>query len=98
MGSATVSQAGEDSTANCPGPSAQISAMATVPSYQTLGCAAVTPTGWDPTAPWVSAIVKLVQLRESDTSGKNGGCGFESWKEITADYPLSKHISRSQYG
>lgn len=59
MGSATVSQAGEGCTVSCPGPSARTSAMATGPLYQTPGCAAVTPTGWDLTAPWVSSTAEL---------------------------------------
>lgn len=64
MGSATVSQAGEGSTASCPGLSAQTSATATGPSYQTPGYAAVTPTGWDLTALWVSTTAGLPQLKE----------------------------------
>lgn len=75
MGSATVSQAGEGSTASCPGPSAQTSATATGPSYQTLGCAAVTQTGWDPTALWVSTAAGLLRLKESNTPSKDGLCG-----------------------
>lgn len=65
MGSVTVSQAGVGSTASCPEPSAQTSAMVMGPSYQTLGCAAVTPTGWDLTALWVGTTVGLVWLKES---------------------------------
>lgn len=66
MGSATVSQAGEGSTASCLGLSAQTSAMVTGPLYQTQGCAAVTPTGWDLTALWVGKAVGLALLKESD--------------------------------
>lgn len=77
MGSATVSQAGEGSTASCLGPSAQTSATATGPSYQTLGCAAVTPTGWDLTALWVSVTAELVQ---SNSWGKDG-LGVSQWGE-----------------
>lgn len=55
--SATASPAGGGCTASCPGPSAQTSVTATGPSYQTPASAAATPTGWDPTAPWVGATV-----------------------------------------
>lgn len=54
-GSATVSPAGVGSTVSSPEPSARTSATATAPSYQTPACAAATPTGWGPTAPWVNA-------------------------------------------
>lgn len=53
-GSATANPGGGGSTVSCPEPSAQTSATDTEPSYLTPGCAAATPTGWDPTAPWVS--------------------------------------------
>lgn len=55
--SATASPAGGGCTASCRGPSAPTSATATGPSYQTPASAAATPTGWDPTAPWVGAAV-----------------------------------------
>lgn len=65
-GSATASQAGGGSTASCPGPSAQTSATVTGPSSPTRGCAAVIPTGWDPTVPWVSlGVKKKTQKRKS---------------------------------
>lgn len=57
-GSATASQAGGGSTASCPGPSARTSATVTGPSSPTRGCAAVIPTGWDLTVPWVSLGVQ----------------------------------------
>lgn len=71
MGSATASQAGEGSTVNCPEPSAQTSAMVMGPSYQTPGCAAVTLTGWDPIALWVSVSVSCKSL-ESEFGTRTG--------------------------
>lgn len=79
--SATASRGGEGSTANCPGPSARTSATATAPSSQTPACAAATPTGWGPTAPWVSRSRRSSAERLKETSAPSEDWGVRVFRK-----------------